>query len=60
MDELKYMLGKDDARNAPCHAPEECRHCGYEIHEADRRKRKINTNGLTRRKDGLLGLVLRR
>ena len=60
MDKLKCMLGRIGEKKPICIAPVECRDCGHEIHEADRREREIHTHGLTRRKDGLLGLVIRR
>ena len=59
MDELKCMLGEYKSQNADCAASSECRHCGHEIHEADRRERKIHAHGLTQREDGLRGLVIR-
>ena len=60
MAELNCTLGKNDARNGSCHAPEECRRCGYEVHEMARRKQEIRSNGLTQRSDGLRGLAIRR
>lgn len=58
MSELKCMLGAYKSKNADCAAPSECRHCGHEIHDADRRERKIHTHGLTQREDGLRRLVI--
>ena len=45
-----------------CQTAYDCERCIWNLSsgESERRKRKIKNFGLTRRKDGLLGLVLRR
>lgn len=59
MDELKCMLGDYKSKTAICYKAE-CKYCGYELHEAERRKRMIDVFGLSRCGGGLLGLVIRR
>ena len=35
---------------------EVCRHCGWELHERQRRKETLNEYGLTKKKSGLYGV----
>lgn len=63
MDEVNCLFKRvPDIHDHHCKTAADCFHCVWDLASGknERRKRQIRNSGLTRRGDGLFGLVIRR